>query len=102
MRPKCCCDNQKIEGVREAVGLLKVIAEENRLRILCILKKEERCVCEIIEHLKLSQSLVSHHLKCLKDADLIQDSKKGLWVYYSLTPKGRRIVALIAKISKSK
>jgi len=99
MKPKCCKDNPKIEETQETVELLKVIAEENRLRMLCILKKGERCVCQIIEYLDLSQSLVSHHLRCLKDAGLIQDSKRGLWVYYSLTEKGKKIASLISKIN---
>lgn len=98
MKPKCCKDNQMIEENQQIIKLLKVIAEENRLRILCILKKGEHCVCKIIDYLGLSQSLVSHHLKCLKDAGMIQDSKRGLWVYYSLTEKGERIADLILKI----
>ena len=98
MRPKCCKDNRAIDETRQTAELLKVVAEENRLRILCILKKGELCVCRIIEFLDLSQSLVSHHLKCLKDAGLIEDSKRGLWVYYSLTEKGRRTADLISKI----
>jgi ArsR family transcriptional regulator len=99
MKPKCCKDEQMIEETRQTIELLKVIAEENRLRILCILKRGEYCVCHIIDYLDLSQSLVSHHLKCLKNAGLIQDSKRGLWVYYSLTEKGERIANLISKIN---
>lgn len=99
MKPNCCKDDQVIEETRQTVELLKVVAEENRLRILCILKKGEHCVCQIIDYLDLSQSLVSHHLKSLKDAGLIQDSKRGLWVYYTLTEKGKRISRLISKIN---
>jgi ArsR family transcriptional regulator, arsenate/arsenite/antimonite-responsive transcriptional repressor len=91
MKPKCCKNKKIINETIQAVELLKVIAEENRLRILCILKNGEQCVCKIIENIGLSQSLVSHHLKTLKDAGLIKDDKRGLWVYYSLTKKGKRI-----------
>jgi len=91
MKPKCCKNKKAIKETAKVVELLKVIAEENRLRILCILKGEEQCVCNIIENIGLSQSLVSHHLKKLKDAGLVKDSKKGLWVHYSLTEKGKRI-----------
>ena len=86
-----------MKETRQAAGILKIIAEENRLRILCILKNGERCVCQVIDYLGLSQSLVSHHLKSLKDAGLIQDSKRGLWVYYSLTDYGKRIANLNLK-----
>lgn len=98
MKPKCCQNPECIEKTRQNVELLKVVAEENRLRILCILKEGELCVCKIIEFLELSQSLVSHHLKILKDAGLIEDDKQGLWVHYSLTPKGKKIASLIAKM----
>lgn len=101
MKPKCCKNKQAIEETRQTIELLKVIAEENRLRILCILKKGEHCVCQIIDYLGLSQSLVSHHLKCLKDAGIIEDSKRGLWVYYSLTKKGEKVVGLLLEIKQT-
>ena len=91
MKPNCCKNKKLLKDTLETVELLKVIAEENRLRILCILKKNEQCVCKIIENLGISQSLVSHHLKTMKDVGLIKDDKRGLWVYYSLTEKGKRI-----------
>lgn len=98
-----CCGKKKIVGdTRQIVGLLKVIAEENRLRILGMLKEGEYCVCQIIEHLGLSQSLVSHHLKTLKDAGLIRDDKRGIWVYYSLTPQGKRASDLISSLSQGR
>lgn len=91
MKVKCCKNKKDIEEINKTVELLKAIAEENRLRILCILKRGEQCVCKIVENLELSQSLVSHHLKVLKDIGLIKDDKRGLWVHYSLTEKGKRI-----------
>lgn len=100
MKPECHSDKRTIEETREAVGLLKVLAEENRLHILRMLKRGEHCVCQIIERLDLSQSLVSHHLKSLKEAGLIRDDKRGMWVYYSLTPRGSRACDLIRGLSQ--
>lgn len=54
---------------------LKIINEPNRLKILCLLKGGEMCVCDIVEALAVPQNLVSHHLKVLKDFGLL-DSKK--------------------------
>lgn len=88
-------ENKKVSSLIE---ILKIISEESRLKILCILAKGEHCVCEIIEHLDFSQSLVSHHLKDLKDAGLIISDKRGLRVYYTLTEKGKHITNLIFKI----
>jgi len=72
------------KGVVELADILKVISEPNRLKILCLLKCECRCVCEIYERLDLKQNLVSHHLKVLKDAGLIDVKRDGQWKNYSL------------------
>lgn len=83
---------------KELSVLLKLISDKSRLQILCILQDGEHCVCEIFEQLKLSQSLVSHHLKDLKNANLVSDKKEGKWVHYSLTDEGKRITNLLFKI----
>lgn len=95
-----CCkkDSLQNKNVNSLIEILKIISEESRLKILCILAKGEHCVCELIDHLNFSQSLTSHHLKDLKEAGLIIDEKRGLRVYYSLTEKGKHITSLIFKI----
>jgi len=71
----------------QVAKFLKVISEENRLKILCLLEENEGCVCEIWQNLKLPQNLVSHHLKALKDLNLISSKKIGLKVFYKLNQK---------------
>jgi ArsR family transcriptional regulator len=78
--------------------LLKLISENSRLQILCLLQKGEYCVCELMKETKLSQSLISHHLKDLKDSNLVSDRKEGKWVHYSLTNEGKRITDLLFQI----
>lgn len=68
----------------EFVSLLGVIANDKRLRILSLLTEREMCVCEIIEKVGLSQSLISHHLGVLRRAGLVRDRQEGHWVYYSI------------------
>ena len=66
--------------------LLKVIADENRLRIFALLTRGELCVCELEDALGLSQSLVSNHLRVLKRAGLVRarrDAVDARWIYYS-------------------
>jgi ArsR family transcriptional regulator len=70
--------------LKRVVDFLKIIAEENRLKILCILQKQEMCVCEIWQFLNLPQNLASHHLKVLKDYGLVNSRKEGLKVIYSI------------------
>lgn len=79
-------------------NLLKLISDNSRLQILCILQTGEHCVCKLMEKTKLSQSLISHHLKDLKDANLVSKRIEGKWSHYSLTSKGQKITNLIFKI----
>jgi len=85
-----CCSpsNAEFAKVGTLSSLLKLVAEPSRLKILCILRQGEHCVCEFEDHVGLSQSLLSHHLADLRDAGLIVGEKKGLNVHYSLTPEG--------------
>lgn len=88
MRPNYCCKIKKSKArLNQAIDFLKIISEENRLKILCLLKNDKKCVCDIWQCLKLPQNLVSHHLKVLKDFGLISSRKKGTKVFYSLNKK---------------
>ena len=84
MTPKCCRNIRSSVGLGDTVKFLKVIADENRLKILCMLRSGEKCVCDIWKFLNLSQNLTSHHLKVLKSFRLVCDRKDGLKVYYSI------------------
>ncbi|MFA5742994.1 MAG: metalloregulator ArsR/SmtB family transcription factor [Candidatus Paceibacterota bacterium] len=99
MKMKCCQDKQGKKEIAQTAAILKLLAEENRLKIICILKDGEHCVCEIIKHLGLPQNLVSHHLNKLKKAELIQGNKNGTWVHYSLTDKGKKVAENVFKIN---
>ena len=92
----CCSpDSTELKQVVSLSSLLKLVSEESRLKILCILRKGKHCVCELMEHVSLSQSLISHHLKDLKEAGIVKDEKNGLRVYYSLTKKGSHVVNVL-------
>ena len=84
--------------IKKISDLLKLISERSRLQILHLLQKGEYCVCELMKETKLSQSLISHHLKDLKDINIVTDRKDGKWVYYSLTTEGKRITDLLFQI----
>ena len=68
----------------ELVQILKAIADENRLRILNLLRQEPLCVCEIETILEINQSNVSRHLQKLLNTHLIARDKKSQWVYYRI------------------
>jgi ArsR family transcriptional regulator len=84
---KCCQNKKSILEVENLARTLKKISEPNRLKILCLLKDGEKCVCDIWQCLKLPQNLVSHHLKVLKDLNLVSSKKVGLKVFYRLNQK---------------
>jgi len=88
MKHKCCRNIKSDKEISKAADLLGIIAEENRLKILCVLKKGERCVCDIWRDLGITQNLASHHLRALKDAGMIVSRKEGLKVIYSINKEG--------------
>ena len=65
-------------------GIFQALSDENRLRIIEVLREGERCVCDLQSSLDLGQSLLSHHLKALRDAGMVRTRKEGRWVHYSL------------------
>lgn len=90
--------NVRSYNLTKLSSLLRLISDNSRLQILSIIKAKEFCVCELMEHTRLSQSLISHHLKDLKDFGLVSRRITGKWSHYSLTAKGQKIINLIFKI----
>ncbi|MCL4534987.1 MAG: metalloregulator ArsR/SmtB family transcription factor [Bacteroidetes bacterium] len=72
-------------GLEEAARLFRALADETRLAILRQLRERgEVCACEFLACCELAQPTVSHHLKVLRDAGLVNAVKRGLWVHYTL------------------
>ena len=65
---------------------LRVLAEPLRWRIVELLGAEELCVCHLVEMIGASQSLISHHLRVLRDAGLVETERFRYWTYYRLCP----------------
>ncbi|MBK5225730.1 MAG: winged helix-turn-helix transcriptional regulator [Thermoleophilia bacterium] len=84
MKNNCVEGRSEFNKLNEFSDYLKIIADINRLKILCLLKKGERCVCNINEPLGLRQNLTSHHLKALRDAGLVLTRRDGKWVHYRI------------------
>ncbi len=71
-----------------ATRLFHALSDETRVGILEWLRGRERCVCELTDQLDLPQSLLSFHLKTLREAGLVTDRRQGRWVYYALATVG--------------
>jgi ArsR family transcriptional regulator len=86
-----CCPPARIaaETFTEEAALLRAIADPYRLRMLATLARttEEVCVCDFTDALPLNQPTVSHHLRILRDAQLVTSERRGTWVYYRLAPE---------------
>jgi ArsR family transcriptional regulator len=64
--------------------IFHALSDTKRLRILEILRSGECCVCDLAGSLDIRQSLLSFHLRTLRDAGLVRDRKEGRWVHYGL------------------
>lgn len=100
MKMEYCKKKLGKKEISQTAVILKLLAQDCRLKILCILRNGEHCACEIIKIIDLPQNLVSHHLNKLKDAKMIKGRKKSVWIHYSLTKKGEKITENIFKIIK--
>ena len=92
--PVACCGPLAAPTLSDAEAIatadvFKALADPARVRILNVLATsgEPVCVCNLIEPLGLSQPTVSHHLRRLMDAGLLEREQRGRWAYYSLRPE---------------
>jgi ArsR family transcriptional regulator len=76
------------DAAEELAGAFKVLADPARLRLLSLIAAAgEVCACELVEPLGRSQPTVSHHLKVLHEAGLLDREKRGSWVWYRVVPE---------------
>ena len=85
----CCSpltrDPLSAEAAERIAPLVKAIADPVRLRLLSLVASHadgEACVCDLNDAFELSQPTISHHLKLLHEAGLLDREKRGVWVYY--------------------
>jgi ArsR family transcriptional regulator, arsenate/arsenite/antimonite-responsive transcriptional repressor len=81
------------EQATQVARLLKALADPVRLRLMSIVLSHEggeACVCDLTPRFDLSQPTISHHLKVLHDAGLLDREKRGTWVYYQARPEAMR------------
>jgi ArsR family transcriptional regulator len=89
-----CCPPLTAQPLSQAQAeqiapMLKALADPVRLRLMSLVASHsggEACVCDLNVAFELSQPTISHHLKVLHDAGLLDRQKRGVWVYYSIRP----------------
>jgi ArsR family transcriptional regulator len=102
---QCCAplgaDVLSDEEAEATAALFKALADPARVRIVNMLATSGGgpvCVCHMIEPLGLSQPTVSHHMKRLLDAGLVEREQRGKWAYFSLEPEAVEKLALVADL----
>jgi ArsR family transcriptional regulator len=92
-----CCepvvypDVERHQAERMAT-IAKALGDPIRVQLVDVLRKHagKVCVCELVPLFELSQPTVSHHLKVLRDAGLVDSERQGLWAYYYVIPEATK------------
>jgi ArsR family transcriptional regulator len=89
-----CCEpvvypDVEREQAQRMAAVAKALGDPIRLQLVDVLRKHagKVCVCELVPLFDLLQPTVSHHLKVLRDAGIVESERKGLWAYYYVIPE---------------
>lgn len=74
--------------------VFKAFCDPNRLKILELLSKGEKCACVLLEELNIKQPSLCHHMKILCDCEVVNVRKDGKWIHYSLIKQSPRDKAI--------
>jgi ArsR family transcriptional regulator len=107
VRPISCCaplaaPMLSFAEAEATATLFKALGDPARVRIVNVLAESEEavCVCELMEPLGLAQATVSHHLKKLTDAGLLDREERGKWAYFSINAEAMARVASLADLTQ--
>ncbi len=88
------------DEIDAAAELFKALGDPARVKIVNLLATSDEpvCVCALTEPLGLTQPTVSHHLKKLTDAGLLEREQRGVWAYYTIDPEASARLAALADL----
>lgn len=75
---------------KDSAAVFRAFSDVKRIQIIGMLRSGERCACEILAELEISQPTLSHHMKILCDSGIVLPRKDGKWTHYSISPEGVR------------
>jgi len=81
--------------MKDMLKVFKALSDATRLRLVLLLMERDLCVCELVFILKMEQSRISHQLRVLRDADLVEDVREGRWMIYRIPEDGRGFLEAI-------
>lgn len=85
---------------KQIVAMFKALGDENRIQIIELLIGGEKCACNLLDEIKITQPTLSHHMKILCDAEVVECWKEGKWIHYKIAEEG--IASLMAYLEKLK
>jgi ArsR family transcriptional regulator, arsenate/arsenite/antimonite-responsive transcriptional repressor len=90
--PAICCGPETeplaVHERDQLAATFKALADPTRVAIVnCLSAADEVCVCNLTATFDLSQPTISHHLKILREAGLVESTRRGTWAYYRLVPE---------------
>jgi ArsR family transcriptional regulator len=90
--PAICCgpatEPLAVHERDQLAARFKALADPTRVAIVNHLSAaDEVCVCNLVDAFELAQPTISHHLKILREAGLVESSRRGTWAYYRLVPE---------------
>jgi ArsR family transcriptional regulator len=83
--------------VKDAVRTFKVLSDPTRLRIVLLLMEKDLCVCELMFILRMEQSRLSHQLRALRNAGMVEDVREGRWMIYRTTAAARKTLESLSR-----
>ncbi len=72
----------------EHAKVFKALCDENRLKILSLLRSRRLCACDLLDQVEVSQSGLSYHMKILVDSGIVESQQRGKWTYYNISEEG--------------
>ena len=73
---------------KRIAAIFKAFCDENRIRIIQLLRSGEKCACKLLDEIHVTQPTLSHHMKILCDAGIVVGRKEGKWTQYSISERG--------------
>jgi ArsR family transcriptional regulator len=104
-KPEGCCAVRSLRPLASRdrdrlVDAFKALADPTRLEILRLVAAQPGpiCACDIVDRFDLSQPTISHHLRLLRDAGWLRDSRRGIWTFYEPDPEGAALLEEAAEL----
>ena len=85
------CDQKETMDAMRAAEICRALGDLHRIQIVELLMNGELCGCRLLEHFRITQPTLSHHMKILCDSGIVVGRKEGKWMHYSISKEGAKL-----------